>query len=101
MKITNQNIDKYRNEEVGFVFQQINLINSISIKENLKIAFDMCHKKMDVDSVRDLFDKVGLLDDVPLTDFLKKKPTQLSVGQRQRVAIVRALIKKAESPDFG
>ncbi len=54
----------------------------------------MCHKKMDVDRVRDLFDKVGLLDDVPLTDFLKKKPTQLSVGQRQRVAIVRALIKK-------
>ncbi len=94
MKITKQNLDKYRNEEVGFVFQQINLINSISIKENLKIAFDMCHKKMDVDKVRDLFDKVGLLDDVPLTDFLKKKPTQLSVGQRQRVAIVRALIKK-------
>ena len=94
IKITKSNIDEYRNENIGFVFQQMNLIDSLSIKENLEIVFDMCHKKMEDEVILKLFNKVGLLENSnSLNEFLKKKPNQLSVGQMQRVAIVRALIK--------
>ncbi len=94
IKITKSNIDEYRNENIGFVFQQMNLIDSLSIKENLEIVFDMCHKKMENEVILELFNKVGLLENSnSINEFLKKKPNQLSVGQMQRVSIVRALIK--------
>lgn len=92
--VTPKNLDKFRNSQVSFVFQKINLISSLSIRENFKIAFDLCGQQMTDESIEALLKKVSLPDDdVDLKDFLNKKPNQLSVGQAQRVAIARALVK--------
>lgn len=92
--INEKNIDAFRNSQVSFVFQKINLIESLSIRENFKIAFDLCKKQMTDEAIENILKKVSLPDDnVDLKIFLNKKPNQLSVGQAQRVAIARALIK--------
>ena len=92
--VDEKNLDEFRNSQVSFVFQKINLVESLSIRENFKIAFDLCKKPMTNETIEKVLKRVSLPDnDVDLKIFLKKKPNQLSVGQAQRVAIARSLIK--------
>ncbi len=94
-KIDNKNIDAYRNVVVGIVFQQLNLIEYFNIKQNLKLAFDLANKKMTDTNIANILAKVNLPDDGETIEvLLNKKPNQLSVGQKQRLAIARALIKE-------
>lgn len=93
-EIKKRNIDSYRNSEVGFVLQDMNLIPSFTLGENLRFAFDLCHRKMTDEDVTALLDSVGLPDDVmDLNEFLRRKPYELSIGQMQRFAIARSLVK--------
>lgn len=92
--VDEKNLDEFRNSQVSFVFQKINLVESLSIRENFKIAFDLCKKPMTNETIEKVLKRVSLPDNnVDLKIFLKKKPNQLSVGQAQRVAIARSLIK--------
>lgn len=87
MEISNFN-DKqlvaYRKNNIGFVFQFYNLIQNLTVMENLELAASRTKEKMDLEK---LLDQVGLLD--------KKNnfPSQLSGGEQQRVSIARALAK--------
>ncbi len=96
-KIDDRNRINYRNEISSIVFQSINLIESLTIKENLRIAFDLAREKFDIEKCRNLLEKVHLPDgNENLEDFLKKRPNQLSLGQKQRLAIARSIIKKGK-----
>ena len=76
-----------RREELGFVFQQFNLIPTFTVLENVEIP--MVLKEMEIDERRE---KAGsILDSLELGHRLNYYPNQLSGGQQQRVAIARAL----------
>lgn len=95
-RIDKSNVDSYRTNNVGFVFQEHNLIPKYTIKDNLKIAFAISNKTYSDEDVKSYLSTVMLPDDgSDLDSFLKKTPSELSGGQKQRVAIVRAMIKGA------
>ncbi len=89
----NEDWDAYRNNCIGFVFQNYNLIPHISILGNVEMAMTLSgiSKKERREKSYEVLEKVGLKDHV------HKKPNQLSGGQMQRVAIARAL---ANDPDI-
>ena len=83
----NKDLNKFRGEKIGFIFQLHNLIPNISVAENIEIPM-YCHKK----SSKEMREKaLELLDMVGLKDKANMKPNKLSGGERQRVAIARAL----------
>ena len=80
----------FRNKYIGFIFQQFNLIETLSIYQNveLPLLYDGKLNKSERENiVKEKLEKVGLLDKI------KGMPLQLSGGQQQRVAIARALAK--------
>jgi putative ABC transport system ATP-binding protein len=79
----------YRREHVGFVFQKFNLISSLNVYANLKIACDILGRANDQGNRID-----GVLESVGLAHKRKMKPLELSQGEQQRVAIARALVKR-------
>lgn len=80
--------DRYRNKQIGFVFQSYNLIPHLSVLSNVELALTLAgRKKAECEAIAlEALRKVGLEDQA------YKKPNQLSGGQMQRVAIARALV---------
>ena len=79
-----------RRQKVGFVFQQFNLLPTLTARENILLPLAIAGRKPD----QGWFDTV--IDAVGLRDRLGHKPAQLSGGQQQRVACARALITRPE-----
>jgi putative ABC transport system ATP-binding protein len=77
-----KNIDVFRKNNIGFIFQFHYLINYLSVKENINLANEKASKE-------EIFDLLKLLG---IENLLDKYPNEISGGQRQRVAIARALI---------
>lgn len=92
-KFKSREWDSYRNNCIGFIFQNYNLITHISILENIEMGMTLSGKsaKKRKKKALEVLEKVGL------KDHAHKKPNQLSGGQMQRVAIARAL---ANDPDI-
>ena len=90
--LNDKQLDKYRKDKVGFIFQSFNLIPHLSILDNVTLALTLSNvnEKEKLERATQMLKKVGLAHE------LKKKPNQLSGGQRQRVAIARALINNPE-----
>lgn len=90
--VTNLNENKrseFRNTNIGFVFQQFNLVETLNVFQNVELPMiynSKFSKKERKERVERSLKVVGLLDKV------KQKPLQLSGGQQQRVAIARALV---------
>lgn len=89
----NSDWDAYRNNSIGFIFQSYNLINHLSIIDNVEMGMTLSGVSADKKHKKAL----EVLERVGLQDHIHKKPTQLSGGQMQRVAIARAL---ANDPDI-
>jgi len=83
--------DRWRANAVGYVFQKLNLLSSLSILDNLLVAMFFA-KTIPKKEQRQWANQ--LLDQVNLSDKLAKFPHQLSMGEQQRVAVVRAVINK-------
>lgn len=82
-------LDEYRRSTIGYIYQAYNLINHLTVLDNVLLSLDMTtlSRGQKIDRAK------TLLADVGLSDQIKKYPNQLSGGQKQRVAIARALAK--------
>lgn len=82
--------DSYRNQEVGFVFQNYYLLPQLNVFENVELALELINldKAKRLEMVNKALQSVGLLDQA------HKMPNQLSGGQIQRVAIARAIVNE-------
>ncbi len=80
-------LTRYRRDTVGFVFQFYNLVPTLTARENVMVATEICDNPMDV------FEALRLVD---LEDRADHFPSQMSGGEQQRVAIARALAKNPE-----
>ncbi len=74
----------YRRYDIGFVFQFYNLVQNLTVRENVEMATQICREPLDIDEV---------IESVGLGDRMENFPAQLSGGEQQRVAIARALAK--------
>lgn len=84
--------DAYRNNSIGFVFQNYNLISHLSIVANVELGMTLSGVSREEKHRKAL----EVLEEVGLKDHVHKKPNQLSGGQMQRVAIARALANDPE-----
>jgi putative ABC transport system ATP-binding protein len=82
--------DFFRGKHIGMVFQKAYFIKSLSAIDNIKIASLAANQPFDEEYAQTLFTKLNL------SGKENKKPHQMSVGEQQRVNIIRALINKPE-----
>ncbi len=87
-KMSLADLDHFRAENVGYIFQSFNLIPYLSVLENIELPFLFQKKEVDQTELAKLIKNLGL------EPFVNRPVSQLSVGQQQRVAVARALIKK-------
>ena len=83
-KLKSKALIEFRRSYIGFVFRFYNLIQNLTVRENIEICKNLSNDCLDIDV---LIEKVGLKEQQD------KFPAQLSGGQQQRVAIARALVK--------
>lgn len=83
-KLNNKQLITYRRNEIGFVFQFYNLIQNMTVLENVELAVQLCKDHLEP---TDILEKVGLLQRI------NNFPAQLSGGEQQRVSIARAIAK--------
>ena len=84
---SDKKLNKFRSEQIGFIFQLHNLIPNITVRENIEIP--MYTQKLSSSKMKER--SLKLLEDVGLYDKADILPNKLSGGERQRVAIARAL----------
>ena len=82
----NTNIDKLRNKSIGFVFQFHNLISELTLEENVSLPKMIAKEQLDKDELIELFEYFDL------KDRMNSFPNDLSGGEKQRVAVMRAVI---------
>ncbi len=87
-KLSEDKLAKFRRMNIGFVFQQYNLIPVLNVRENIEMPIRLDSKVPDKEYIDDL------IDFLRLTDRQMNLPSQLSGGEQQRVAIGRALSPK-------
>ena len=87
-KLKGNKLNKFRREELGFIFQDFNLLDTLTAYENIALALTIQRVKADeIDKrVNEIAEKLGI------KDILKKYPYQVSGGQKQRIACARAII---------
>lgn len=80
----------YRNTYIGFIFQEFNVIKTLSVYDNIALSLELHHL-----SIKENHEKImNLIERVGLKGKEKRKMNEISGGERQRVAIARALIKE-------
>ena len=85
--LSEDKLAKFRRERLGFVFQDFNLLDILTVEENIGLALSLNHMDADTvqDRVREVAGKLGIMD------ILSKFPYQISGGQKQRTACARAI----------
>ncbi len=78
--------DRFRGENIGIVFQQSQFVRSITVLENLKLARSLANLEPDDELAKSLLAELGV------SDRMNARPSELSVGERQRASIARALV---------
>ncbi len=86
-KMTSKELEIYRRDTLGFVFQSYNLTPDLTVRENIEMTAELVKNQLSVDK---------LMNDLGLSKYEKHFPKELSGGQQQRVAIARAMVKKPD-----
>ena len=86
--LSESELDKFRGQKIGFIFQRNHLISALSVEKNLSIAPYLAGLQIDQERIEEVLKSLGL------TENRKSKVTELSQGQAQRVAIARAILNK-------
>jgi putative ABC transport system ATP-binding protein len=87
--LNQEKITRWRGKNLGVVFQSFELLNQISILDNILLPMDFCGIYSRLQSPAEV---MKILDQLEIADHAKKSPSAISGGQRQRVAIARALV---------
>ena len=90
-KFNAKQLTTYRRYDIGFVFQFYNLVQNLTVKENVELATQICKQPLDIDET---------IEAVGLKERASNFPAQLSGGEQQRVAIARALAKNPKALDY-
>ena len=77
-------LTKFRRDNLGFIFQQYNLLQTLSVRENVAVGSEVSESPFEVEE---------MIEQVGLTPNIDKYPFQLSGGEQQRVSIARAVVK--------
>ena len=87
-KLKGNNLNKFRREELGFIFQDFNLLDTLTAYENIALALSIQNVKPSIidEKIKEVATQLNI------KDVLKKYPYQMSGGQKQRVASARAII---------
>lgn len=87
-KLKGNNLNKFRMEELGFIFQDFNLLDTLTAYENIALALSIQNVKPSIidEKIKEVATQLNI------KDVLKKYPYQMSGGQKQRVASARAII---------
>ena len=91
-ELSDKELSRIRNKQIGFIFQQYNLIQNLTVLENVELP--LIYQGIDPIDRREL--AIQALTRVGLADRAQHKPTQMSGGQQQRVAIARALAMRPD-----
>ncbi|RDW15798.1 bacitracin ABC transporter ATP-binding protein [Oceanobacillus arenosus] len=87
-RLKNEELAKFRRRELGFVFQEFNLLHTLTVEENIVLPLTLDGK-----SVKEMKLKVGeIAERLGITQILKKRTYEISGGQAQRAAVARAMI---------
>mgnify|MGYP001195942015 FL=1 len=84
-QMDHKELTRFRRNHLGFIFQQYNLLQTLSVRENVEVGHDISNDPFDVEE---------MIEQVGLTPNINKYPYQLSGGEQQRVSIARAIVKK-------
>lgn len=87
-KMKEDELSKFRRDQLGFIFQEYNLLDTLTVEENIILPLNL--KKIDRMKTDEELKRVT--DSLDISDQLSKFPYELSGGQRQRVACARAMI---------
>lgn len=85
--MNDKGLTQYRRNKIGFVFQFYNLMASLTARENVELATEICEESIDIEDV---------IESVGLKDRIDHFPSQMSGGEQQRVAIARAVAKNPQ-----
>jgi putative ABC transport system ATP-binding protein len=88
--LSDRGLTTLRRDKVGFIFQQFNLLPTLTAVENITLPLAIAGRKPDIDWLAEVVDTVGL------SDRLTHRPSELSGGQQQRVACARALVARPD-----
>lgn len=87
-KLKGNQLNKFRREELGFIFQDFNLLDTLTAYENIALALSI--QNVSANEIERKIKKVA--DELDIKEVLKKYPYQMSGGQKQRVASARAIV---------
>ena len=91
-EVKEKDLAKFRRENLGFIFQDFNLLDTLTISENISLALII--NKEDVNKVEEKVTKIA--EKLGIKEILNKYPYEVSGGQKQRCACARALINQPE-----
>ena len=83
-KLSELELDKFRGQNIGIIFQRSHFVNSLTVRENLELAQFLGRNKKG--NIKETLDNLKILDKI------NKKPEELSQGERQRASIALAII---------
>ena len=91
-EITERDIAKFRRQNLGFIFQDFNLLDTLTLHENIALALTI--NKVDPDTIDEKVQTVAL--QLGINELLSKFPYEVSGGQKQRCACARAIVTKPQ-----
>lgn len=94
-KMSGKQLDAFRAQNIGVIFQQLNLIPYLSVLDNILLAAHLAKKTNDKAALQNRIEQLVAKLNLPLS-ILSKQASELSVGQQQRVAIARAMVNEPE-----